>query len=243
MYRERPSTIAGATLWRSDGGGSTVILPDGCIDVLWWNGRLVVAGPDERAHASESDPESLTLGIRFAPGTAPGLLGLPAHALTNERVELSELWERATVQRIDAELRDSGSRTTARRFEELVAGELRTPEARRARQARELAASVARGLSVSDIALRTGYSERQLHRRSREDFGYGLSTLARVLRLQRALPGLSSTATLAEVAATAGYADQAHLSREVRSLSGFTPTQLRAAKSSTELPSGSRTIA
>lgn len=243
MYQERPSTVAGAMLWRSDGGGSDTILPDGCIDVLWWNGRLVVAGPDERAHASESDPGSLTLGIRFAPGTAPGLLGVPAHALTNERVELSGLWAPDTVRRIEDELRGAGSPATARRFEELIAGELRAPEERRARQASELAASVARGLSVSEIARYTGYSERQLHRRSREDFGYGLSTLARVLRLQRALPGLSGVTPLAEVATTAGYADQAHLSREVRALSGVTPTQLRAAKSSTELPSGSRTIA
>lgn len=230
-------------LWRSDGGGSAVILPDGCIDVLWWNGRLVVAGPDERAHASESAAGSFTLGIRFAPGSAPGHLGVPAHALTNERIELSEIWAPGIVRRIEEELRSSDSSAAPRRFEEFVAGELRAPHPDRAHQSRELAAFVEGGLGVAEIAHMTGYSERQLHRRSLEDFGYGLSTLARVLRLQRALPGLSSTSPLAAVAATAGYADQAHLSREVRALSGATPTQLRAAKSSTELPSGSRTIA
>lgn len=39
---------------------------------------------------------------------------------------------------------------------------------------------------------------------------------------------LWSSASLAEVAAQAGYADQAHLSREVRALTGRSPAALRA---------------
>lgn len=38
----------------------------------------------------------------------------------------------------------------------------------------------------------------------------------------------SAAYSMADVAAEAGYADQAHLAREVRSLTGATLTQLRA---------------
>ncbi|MGW5695942.1 helix-turn-helix domain-containing protein, partial [Streptomyces asiaticus] len=62
--------------------------------------------------------------------------------------------------------------------------------------------------------------ERQLHRRSLAAFGYGPKTLGRVLRLNRALDLARTGLPFAEVAATAGYADQAHLARDVRALAG-----------------------
>jgi len=45
-------------------------------------------------------------------------------------------------------------------------------------------------------------------------------TLGRVLRMQRALELARGGVAFAEVAVRAGYADQAHLSREVRALAG-----------------------
>lgn len=234
MYIEQPSRISGATLWRSAGGGTSTILPDGCIDILWWNNRLVVAGPDQRAHISESELGSVTLGIRFAPGTASGLLGVPAHAFTNQRIALSELWNPGFIDRIERDMIAhsiaGNSPTIAQLFERRIAEKLRVPDARRARHASELASAVARGRSVAEIADRTGYSVRQLQRLSNDEFGYGLSVLARILRFQRALPALRSDLPLVSVAALAGYSDQAHLSREVRALSGLTPTELRNEK-------------
>jgi AraC-like DNA-binding protein len=76
------------------------------------------------------------------------------------------------------------------------------------------------GRSVRSAADRSGLSERQLHRRCLPLFGYGPKTLGRVLRFDRALALARSGRPFAEVAADAGYADQAHLSREVRALAG-----------------------
>jgi AraC-like DNA-binding protein len=64
------------------------------------------------------------------------------------------------------------------------------------------------------------FSERQLHRRSLLLFGYGPKTLARILRLGTALDLARGGAPFGRVAAEAGYADQAHLSREVKALAG-----------------------
>ncbi|MGB8940050.1 MAG: DUF6597 domain-containing transcriptional factor, partial [Streptomyces sp.] len=84
-YAERPSRVAGAVLWTRTAGGSDApvhpVLPDGCMDLLWSGGRLLVAGPDTRAYRPEPDGAARYVGIRFYPGTAPAFLGVPAHEL------------------------------------------------------------------------------------------------------------------------------------------------------------------
>ncbi|MFD9260612.1 helix-turn-helix domain-containing protein, partial [Streptomyces sp. NPDC059538] len=89
--------------------------------------------------------------------------------------------------------------------------------------------------------------ERQLHRRSLDAFGYGPRTLGRILRLRRALALARAGMPFAEVACVAGYADQAHLAREVRALAGTALGAYAAgsegANSDTPPPSGSSTTA
>lgn len=60
-------------------------------------------------------------------------------------------------------------------------------------------------------------------------FGYGPGFLLRMLRVQRFLQLArdgSRPLRLAGLAIDAGYADQPHLTREVRTLMGTTPAQL-----------------
>jgi AraC-like DNA-binding protein len=85
-----------------------------------------------------------------------------------------------------------------------------------------------RAATVAEVAQRVFLSERQLERRFADHVGYGPKTLQRILRLQHVVRQLESHAAgrLAEVAASAGYADQSRLSRETRRLTGLTPRQL-----------------
>lgn len=76
------------------------------------------------------------------------------------------------------------------------------------------------------MADRLGLSTRQLHRRCLSSFGYGPRRLTRVLRLSRLCDERGSSVPLAQLAHATGYADQAHLSREVRELAGTTPARL-----------------
>lgn len=68
---------------------------------------------------------------------------------------------------------------------------------------------------------------------------------SRVLRLQRALSAARCGMPLVEAALAAGYADQAHFAHEVSALTSESASQLvgSAAKGSTPLPSGSRSVA
>ncbi|MET8838162.1 helix-turn-helix transcriptional regulator [Micromonospora sp. NPDC004540] len=110
-------------------------------------------------------------------------------------------------------------------LEEVALGRLRAaggPDPIGARVAARLAA----GATVAATAAEVGLGARALHRRSQALFGYGPKTLARILRMRRALDLARAGAPLAEVAALAGYADQAHLTREVKELAGVPPTRL-----------------
>ncbi|WP_327288210.1 helix-turn-helix domain-containing protein [Streptomyces sp. NBC_01198] len=215
-YRERAALAAGTTLWtRTGGSGPYRVLPDGCMDLIWDDGTLLVAGPDTLAHLTTDRPGTTYAGLRFDPGVGPALLGAPARDLRDLRVPLADLWPAAQARRL-AERADAGP-----------AGALDAWAAERARTAgpadplpAAVAAALSAGGAVTAVAAACGLGERQLRRRCEAAFGYGPRTLTRVLRMQRALRMARAGTPFARVAADAGYADQPHLSREVRTLAG-----------------------
>jgi methylphosphotriester-DNA--protein-cysteine methyltransferase len=82
------------------------------------------------------------------------------------------------------------------------------------------------GLRVADVCDELGVGERRLHRRVTTAVGYGPKTLARVLRLRRLLDALDAGRELPLAALDAGFADQAHMSRDCLRLTGLTPGAL-----------------
>jgi len=187
------------------------------MDLLWTEGRLLVAGPDTRAYHPEGPPARWA-GVRFPPGAAPAFLGIPAHELRDRRVELSDLWPAAEVRRLAGRVDAAADPVTA--LEQIAldrAGRISDPDP----LPRAVVAALTAGCSVAATADELGLGPRQLHRRSLAAFGYGPKTLARVLRLQRALALARSGLPYAETASRAGFADQAHLARDVRDLAGM----------------------
>lgn len=222
-YHERASAVPGVTVWQRDARPSASparILPDGCMDLIWDGSRLFVAGPDTRARWHATEPCVGYVGLRFSRGLGPALLGTPADKLRDLTPDLGSLWpnraarflsERVAVApeaALEAWLTNRFARSEAPRIGSVVF---------------ELAA---RETPVAAMADRLGIGARQLHRRCLPLFGYGPQHLARVLRLRRALVAARTGVPLVEVAMTAGFADQAHFSREVRDLAGTTPTRL-----------------
>ncbi|MER7822718.1 helix-turn-helix domain-containing protein [Streptomyces sp. NPDC096097] len=252
MYEEAVSTaVPGAVLWRAAARTGAVVLPDGCMDLMWADGRLLVAGPDTGPHPAGEVPGGAFAGIRLAPGTAPALIGVPAHALRDRRVELADLWPARAARRasglVEGYVEAHGD---ARAGLEALARTRASAAGAPDPLAAEVAARVRAGEAVAEIARAVGLGERQLHRRSLDAFGYGPRTLGRILRLRRALALARTGLPFAEVACVAGYADQAHLSREVRALAGTTLRAYAAgasgadgANSETPAPSGSSTTA
>lgn len=220
-YQERPSAIAGATVWtRVADGTSGWVLPDGCMDLIWDGRTLVVAGPDTGPFVPTSPAGTSYAAIRFAPGTGPSVFGVPADQLRDQRVPLADLWDRDAVDRVVERLHAAGGEDLDLVLEAVSGARLQDapPDPLLA----EVVRLVDQGRPVADVADAVGLSERQLHRRSLVAFGYGPKVLARILRLQRALALARDGTPFAAAAAEVGYADQAHLARDVRALTGTT---------------------
>jgi AraC-like DNA-binding protein len=80
-------------------------------------------------------------------------------------------------------------------------------------------------VTIGALAKDLGCSRKHLTLRFRHEFGISPKLLARILRFDRAvrLIGAGRVASLADLAAASGYADQAHLSREFRIFAGSAP--------------------
>ena len=179
------------------------------------------------------------LQLRLTWRGARTLLGTPASALRGDVVELAELIgcrARILLERL------AEAPTWASRFALLDAALLRlAADARPADPRPEVAqawhrlAETGGTLRIEELAREIGWSRRYLALQFRDETGLSPKSAARVIRFERACDLLRgpSRPALAGVAATCGYADQAHLARDFRELAGLTATAWIA-----ELPTG-----
>ena len=241
MYTES-SLECGRTVWRSRDAAAAIIPADGCIDVILRGDDVHLAGPSTVCIPTSPDVGE-TVGIRFAPGLAAGLLRFNPAEVRDLAAPLRDVVgavRAAEVARVLRVLRSFGTAPGA--------DLLTSPADCWAGLVRRAAAA---GAGAAEVAGEIGWSTRHLRRRMLATFGYGYGSLVRVARMRRALsllgPGrgspadpaatrwLSRAATkeqpepkppLAAVAHAAGYADQAHMTRDFRLLVGRTPAQV-----------------
>nr|BFE76268.1 helix-turn-helix transcriptional regulator [Actinoplanes digitatis] len=179
MYAEWAAELPHVIAWRSTmpPGAVKRVLPDGCLDLIWQDGSVFIAGPDTTAQVGVAPAASRLFALRFAAGTGPGVLGVPADELTDRRVPLAQICAPAEVRAL-AEADDpiaALSGFARRRW--------RDPD----RAMVAVAAGARAGRPVGAIADECGLSARHLQRRCRTAFGYGPKTLARIMRLQTAV--------------------------------------------------------
>jgi AraC-like DNA-binding protein len=219
MYREfRPPELSDVvhSVWTNTLDHTGLVMPDGCMDLMWTGDELIVAGPDTVAHLADGDGRTV-VGVRFQPGIAPGFLGVPGKTLQNIRIPLADIWDRDRVEQLADRLRGGNPgqvlRDIAATAEPDGFAEVVHKRAKDSGDVRAMAAEL-------------GCTERHLHRLCLTKFGYGPKTLHRVLRFNHAMNLAYSGTAFADAANQTGYADQAHLSREVKSLTGTTLTEL-----------------
>jgi AraC-like DNA-binding protein len=209
------------------------IVPDGCVALYWDGKRISIAGPDTQIALLRASAPSTFVGARFAPGVAHRWLGVSARELLNVHVPLDDVWDGHSVQEATEALAAASDPIAAASvLERILVGRLS-----RARPTDPIVAATidaarapasGKGI-VRKVTAEYGWSERTLRRHCEEAFGYGPKTLDRILRFQRFISLLwSNRLPFSHLAAAAGYADQAHLAREVRRLAGQSPTGLLA---------------
>lgn len=217
-----------ACLWRRVGehDGTLIVVPDGCVDLIWGRDGPFVAGPDTGPVPSRVRPGEVLSGIRFRPGAVGEFFGVPLSALRDQRVPLADLGAVPALARLGTWVpgvqgHDPDETDPLPVMRAAVAARLRLipgPDP----SAPAVVAALRAGRSVREVAWELGLSERHLHRRTVAGFGYAPKTLQRVVRFQQALRLAHSGVAAVDVAVAAGYADQAHLSHDVKRLSGVT---------------------
>jgi AraC-like DNA-binding protein len=230
-YREFAPDVAFRTeihcLWVSVASPSeaepVAVLPDGCTDLVWQSGvGAFVAGPDTGPAPAARPPGTVFVGARFRPGAGGAALGVPLSELLDQRVDAADLPAVAAARLPGSLAPAEAMRRVAGIASQLVA---ECPPDRLVLEAARLLGRP--GAQAELVAAQLGISERQLRRRCQAAVGYGPRTLARILRFRRFLSRIDAgAADLARLAAEAGYADQAHLTRESARLAGLTPAAL-----------------
>ena len=221
----------------SDTAYSQRVLPDGCIDLVCIGDAPPVAvGPATRTAIASLPPGIDIVGVRFRPGAAPGALGVPASELLDGTVALREVWGRAAD---DLHGRVGEARTIEARLAALQQALLARGPRDTDPMASAAVAWLARNPSarIESLARSLVVSPRQLQRRFAAAVGYGPKTFQRIARFQRLLALARARHTLTELALAAGYADQAHMTREVVELAGRTPSRVLGSAGSSLLMS------
>jgi len=208
-------------------------VPNGCVELTYELGAedVAVIGPRRGPIVEVLVPGTTVVGVRFHPGAAPDALGVPVFELSERRVELTSIWgKRASILAERLAEADSPTKVT-----ELIEIEVTAPLA--GRRGRDPVAAAALDalrreprIDMRRIAADLFVSDRQLRRRCQTAYGYSAKTMQRVLRLQRFLALNSWTPQKTEdgisrLACAAGYADQAHLTRDCVALTGLPPTR------------------
>lgn len=197
-------------------------------------GLAVVGGPRETAYDKDVSAPSASVGVVLAPGVSRALFGVPADVLAERHVSLEDLVGAAEASRLRE--RVLSRHEPVARLAALEAWlEARVATSREAlvdvRVARGLARlALSPTATVSMMAAASGLGVRAFGRRFMASVGLSPRAFGRVVRLGRAIARLAATSSGSDAALAleAGYADQAHLCRDLRAFLGMTPSEYRA---------------
>lgn len=235
-----------------DGCTDVILDPDGALasgrNAFSGRGAAFVAGITDRAGLVRLRPGGVVAGVRFRPEGAAAFLGVSARELADGHVGLpdilpgTDLLLMEAAQSMRRALLDHGTPASGDWFRPwaCLLDRLLLERVGRQAEADRLAARavayMARELGQADISGVAGVlnvSIRSLERCFARHVGLSPKRFSRVLRLREAVLGLRGPfgrpeRPWSDLALSSGYADQAHLVREFRSMTGVTPTTLAA---------------
>lgn len=183
-----------------------------------------------------------TIGLRFHPGGAYPLLGMPLHELAEARAALGDVAVRAQVREVHERLYHAAS--VAERIELLDRWLLErlAQQADRTGVVERSLDAILRGggqSPIRQVAADLHISERQLERLYKTWVGISPKKYARLVRVEEARALMKRNARalstpsldrveekkLVDIGYATGFFDQSHFIREFRSIEGITPQQ------------------
>lgn len=202
------------------------VLPDGCVDLLFEanSGAALLVGTMTRAHEFVAAAATDLVAVRLQPGALRHLVRADACEFNDGHVDLIDVardWRDARERLLTGapERRLAALQNELRR--RTVNCRLDAIDDALARWTRQQGP-----VRIDELATRLCISRQWLGRQVTARTGLSPRRLARVLRFSAAASDLRAGRPAAAVACDHGYADQAHLCRDVREFAGTTPSQL-----------------
>jgi AraC-like DNA-binding protein len=238
-----------AMLWFGDGSMSYSrdrILPRGCLHLLINLGprqyliedgeRIAfddfwLSGTQERYLDTEAPAGACLLGIAFHPGGAWPFLPMPQQALRGYNGSVAALLGDGALALRERLLQERELDARFDCVEQWLRARRLARHARHAVVAQALATlQTGAPVRVATLARDCGVSERRLGQLFEREVGLGPKAFARLMRFHACLAALRAPSgrSWCELAAGLGYADQAHMSREMRAFAGYAPGELLA---------------
>lgn len=198
--------------WEQQVGAERVqrVLPDGHADVIIVDsGRVEIVGLHDEVAFPVLPERTRLRGIWIRPAAVAAAFKTPASFLRNCSTPAEDLLGSKQARRLaDLDGIDTWIRSIV--------------PSRRASAAVDLLVT----RTVEEAAARLGVTARQLHRILLADVGLSPKVYQQVVRLQHFVRAADAGVALWVASAVAGYADQPHLTREVRRFCGLTPAPL-----------------
>jgi len=197
------------------------------------NGRTagpIFIGMHRGSYVIDTRQQSAIMGVHFKPGGAWRLLGIPAHELSNARIDFQLLIGEDAPRLMDRLMRTASPMEKLRLVDAVLCQRrLRTIHPAVAWAADQMTRYPAT-TRIALLAEEAGLSERRLGELFSCQIGINPKGFARLRRFQSVLSRIhtSTHPDWCEVALKTGYADQAHLIRDFRQFSGFSPTGYHA---------------
>lgn len=215
--------------WQVKGPSSSLIMPDGCTDIIVnlgedsagvkYKGAYLV-GTMLKALESETVAETHLFGIRFKPGAFTSFYRYAGlHEVTNHIID----FEAHLLPDYSALMKDFKGTMDNWLYQRLLPiKQPLTPFLQAITQSHGQ-------ISVEELAKKQCISVRQLERLFKQELGASPKAFIGFTRYRSAVQRLQMAdehTSLLEIAIHSGYYDHAHLSNEIKKHTGLTPSQL-----------------
>lgn len=188
-------------------------LPDVACDLIWTGSELLFVGPMSKGLIVKRAFRKMGV-LTISAADAIRLVRRPLSELTDLTVPIADLAPDLANPMIDLFGLGGGAR-------------LVSPPVTRGDGSDDVsfaARALSRGARPGWVADRIGMTGRHLRRRFNETFGLSPEQFGQIQRLRYAIRLVRAGQSLAMASALSGYADQPHLNRQCRSLTGLSPT-------------------
>jgi AraC-like DNA-binding protein len=189
----------------------------------------IVHGPQSSYYVAGPKPKGGTVGVSFRPGAAGSVLGVSMMELVDRHVALDAIWGTRGVDLRHRLMSAADPTAMFQILEQSLSARIHRPLLIHPAVAHALAARPADGAlaRVAEVQRASGYSPRHFIALFRSAVGLNPKHYYRIRRFNSTVRSMAAGGCLGDIAAAAGYSDQAHLTREFREFAGVAPTQYR----------------